>query len=306
MRIVIALGGNALLRRGEPPTAENQHRNVQVAAAALAPIAREHALVIAHGNGPQVGLLALQASAYRPDQAYPLDILDAETEGMIGYLIERELHNALLDHRPCVPLLTQIAVDPQDPAFRNPGTPLGPTYSRAEARDLVRVRGWQMARDGHFFRRAVPSPRPRRILELSVIELLVTQGITVICAGGGGIPVSRRSDGTLRGVEAVIDKDLASALLARELAADAFLMLTDVQAVYRNWDEPDAAAIRDTTPGELRSLSFAPGSMAPKVEAACEFVETTGGTAGIGSLADAQLILSGQAGTRVMRGAECP
>jgi carbamate kinase len=200
-----------------------------------------------------------------------------------------------------VTLLTQIEVDSEDPAFRNPSKPIGPIYSRAEARDLVRERGWQMARDGHAFRRAVPSPRPRRILELPVIELLVTQGITVICAGGGGIPVTRRSDGTLRGVEAVIDKDLASALLARELAADAFLMLTDVQAVYRNWDEPDAAAIRDTTPSELRGLSFAPGSMAPKVEAACEFVETTGGTAGIGSLADAQLILSGKAGTRVMR-----
>jgi len=306
MRLVIALGGNALARRGEPLTAVGQRAQVRAAAAALAPLAAEHQMVISHGNGPQVGLLALQGAAYDPTRAYPLDILDAETEGMIGYLIEQELANLLPSDRCCAALLTQIEVDPRDPAFTHPSKPIGPLYSEPQAKRLERERGWSLARDGVHWRRVVPSPRPQRIFELGVIELLVNQGVIVICAGGGGIPSVRRGDGSLIGVEAVIDKDLASALLARELAADAFLMLTDVQAVYRNWDEPDAAAIRDTTPSELRGLSFAPGSMAPKVEAACEFVETTGGTAGIGSLADAQLILSGQAGTRVMRGAECP
>lgn len=296
MRIVIALGGNALLRRDETPTAANQRRNVRIAAEALAPIARRHDLVISHGNGPQVGLLALQ------DAAYPLDILDAETEGMIGYLIEQELSNLLPDHR-CATLLTQIEVDPNDPAFGHPDKPIGPVYSEVEAQKLARERGWNMARDGAHFRRVVPSPGPQRIFELSVIELLVSQGVIVICAGGGGIPTLRREDGSLIGVEAVIDKDLASALLARELKVDALLMLTDVDAVYQGWGTPDAHAIRRITPQALREFSFAPGSMAPKIRAACEFVEQTGGMAGIGQLKDALAILDGKAGTLIARDA---
>src|SRR5574340_869220 len=218
MRIVVALGGNVLLKRGEPMTADAQRANVRIAARAIAPLARTHQVVISHGNGPQVGLLALQGAAGKPDATYPLDILDAETEGMIGYLIEQELANLLPDRRYAT-LLTQIEVNPNDPAFGQPDKPIGPVYSEIEAQRLAQERGWNMARDGAHFRRVVPSPGPQRIFELSVIELLVSQGVIVICAGGGGIPTVRREDGSLIGVEAVIDKDLASALLARELKA---------------------------------------------------------------------------------------
>lgn len=299
MRVVIALGGNALLRRGEPLTAENQRRNVRIAAEALAPIAGQHLLVITHGNGPQVGLLALQGAAYQPDEIYPLDILDAETEGQIGYLIEQELSNALPPGRHCATLLTQIQVDPADPAFQNPTKPIGPVYREAEAQRLAQEQGWHIAREGKGYRRVVPSPRPQRILELSVIELLVSRGVVVICAGGGGIPTVRQEEGRLVGIEAVIDKDLASSLLARELKADAFLMLTDVEAVWQDWGQPQARPIRRISPSVLRQISFAPGSMGPKVEAACEFVEETGGIAGIGQLQDAQAILAGEAGTLI-------
>ena len=302
MRIVVALGGNALLRRGEPPTADNQRRNVQVAAAALAPLARAHQLVITHGNGPQVGLLALQGAAVPAAEAYPLDILDAETEGMIGYLIEQELVGLLPAGQQCATLLTQIEVDPHDPAFHSPDKPIGPVYDAAQARRLARERGWSVARDGEHFRRVVASPRPLRILEFGVIDQLVAQGVVVICAGGGGIPVVRRADGSLVGVEAVIDKDAASALLAHELDADALLLLTDVDAVYRDWGTARASPLHRVTPETLRRHSFAAGSMAPKVEAACTFVERGGRLAAIGALADAEAILRGAAGTRVMRG----
>ena len=297
MRIVVALGGNALLRRGESLTAENQRHNIKIAAKALVPIAHEHDLIISHGNGPQVGLLALQGAAYKVNEAYPLDILDAETEGMIGYLIEQELMNLLPSDQPCATLLTQIEVDPKDPAFLQPSKPIGPVYSQIEANKLARERGWNIAQDGNRFRRIVASPRPKRIFELGVIELLVNQGVVVICAGGGGIPIVQREDGSLIGVEAVIDKDLASSLLARELKADALLMLTDVDAVYKAWSEPEARAIRRISPRAIHEFSFAPGSMAPKIEAACEFVEQTGGIAGIGQLKDAAMILTGEAGT---------
>lgn len=303
MRVVVALGGNALLRRGEPLTAENQRHNVRIAAEALGPIAHENQLVVSHGNGPQVGLLALQGAAYKPDEAYPLDILGAETEGMIGYLIEQELGNLVPAERRCATLLTQIEVDPADPAFKNPTKPVGPIYTETDACRLAKNRGWSIARDGEHFRRVVPSPRPKRIFELSVIELLVSQGVIVICAGGGGIPVAFKEEGGLVGVEAVIDKDLASSLLAQELAADALLMLTDVDAVYENWGKPDARAIRCMSPRDAREFAFAPGSMGPKVQAACEFVEQTGGLAGIGQLKDAYVILSGEAGTRIEAGA---
>jgi carbamate kinase len=300
VRVVVALGGNALLRRGEPLTAANQRRNIRVAAEALAPIARQHRLVVSHGNGPQVGLLALQSAYPRAEEAYPLDILDAETEGMIGYLIEQELTGLLPAGARCATLLTQVEVDPDDPAFRHPSKPIGPVYTEAQARRLARERGWHVAPDGVHYRRVVPSPRPRRIFELGVIDLLVSQGVVVICAGGGGIPVLCRADGSLVGVEAVIDKDLASALLARELGADALLMLTDVDGVYAGWGAPGAWRLGRVTPAALRAYTFAPGSMAPKVAAACEFVELTGGCAGIGRLQDAEAILAGSAGTLVV------
>lgn len=303
MRIVIALGGNALLRREQPLTAENQRRNVRAAAEALAPIAREHELIITHGNGPQVGLLALQEAAYRSDEVFPLDILDAETEGMIGYLIEQELSNLLPDGSRCATLLTQIEVELKDPAFNSPSKPIGPVYHKDEAQRLMQQRGWSMAPDGDYFRRVVPSPRPKRILELSVIELLVSQKIIVICAGGGGIPVVRRADGCLVGIEAVIDKDMASSLLATELKADIFLLLTDVDGVYKQWGRPEAQRLLRLSPMAMREYDFAPGSMAPKVKAACEYVEQTGGIAGIGTLSDAAAILSGKAGTLITNNA---
>jgi carbamate kinase len=292
MRIVIALGGNALLHRGEALSAENQRTNVKIAAAALAPLALEHQLVITHGNGPQVGLLALQYSAHKEGVHYPLDILDAESEGMIGYLVEQELSNLLPAGHRCATLLTQTEVDPNDPAFQNPTKPIGPVYDRTEARRLAVQRGWSIAPDGEFFRR-----------EMGVIELLVERQVTVICAGGGGIPVVRRKDGQIIGVEAVIDKDFASALLARELGADALVMLTDVEAVYQGWGEADARALRRVSAGELRQLKFVPGSMGPKVAAACEFVEQAGGLAGIGQLKDASALLSGEAGTLITQDA---
>ncbi|MCP5043260.1 MAG: carbamate kinase [bacterium] len=299
MRIVVALGGNALLQRGQALSAGNQRRNVKTAAEALAPLAREHDLVITHGNGPQVGLLALQDAAYREDVHYPLDVLGAETEGMIGYLVEQEMSNLLPGAQRFATLLTQTEVDPRDPAFQNPTKPIGPLYDAAEAERIASARGWRVAPDGDAFRRVVPSPRPRRILELGVIELLLENGVIVICAGGGGIPVVCRDDGQLLGVEAVIDKDAASALLARELGAQALLMLTDVEAVYKDWGEPDGAAIRRISTDEIRRYPFAAGSMAPKVEAACEFAERTSGIAGIGRLQDAQAILAGESGTSI-------
>jgi len=295
MRLVIALGGNALLRRGEPLTAETQRLNVQRAAEALAPLAAGHELVITHGNGPQVGLLATQGSGN------PLDVLDAETEGQIGYLLELALRNHLPARR-CATLLTQVEVDAGDPAFREPTKPIGPQVDADRAAQLQREHGWQLARDGDRWRRVVASPRPRRILEPAVIELLVEQGVIVICAGGGGIPVVLRADGSYAGVEAVIDKDHASALLARELRADGLLLLTDVDAVYTGWSTPAAQALRSVTPAQLRQFDFEPGSMGPKVAAACDFVAATGGFAAIGWLVDAAAVLRGTAGTRVVAG----
>jgi carbamate kinase len=297
MRVVIALGGNALLRRGQPMSERNQRENVKRAAGALAQVAREHQVVITHGNGPQVGLLALQSAAYTDVEPYPLDVLGAESEGMIGYLIEQELGNLLPYEQPIATLLTQIEVDPRDPAFAKPSKPIGPIYTRAEAERLSRVRGWAIAPDNDRYRRVVPSPVPKHIFELKVIEFLVRAGVIVICAGGGGIPTVYCPDGGLAGVEAVIDKDRAGALLARELQADVYLMLTDVKAVYENWGQPGARAIRRASPAALERLSFAPGSMEPKVEAACEFVRETGGVAAIGALEDAASLVNGDAGT---------
>jgi carbamate kinase len=300
MRIVIALGGNALLRQREPMTAETQRTNVRRAVAALLPLFETgHQLVITHGNGPQVGLLALQAAAGPTDGAYPLDVLDAESEGMVGYLIEQELDNALPGGRLVATLLTQILVDRRDPAFRHPTKPIGPLYDKAEATRLAEARGWTVADVGSGWRRVVPSPRPLQILEARVIELLVSQSVTVICAGGGGIPVLERSDGTLLGVEAVIDKDLASALLARQLGADHLVLLTDVDGVYLDWGSPSARLIKRAGPRALDPADFAPGSMRPKLEAAIGFTAETGRPASIGRLEDANRILAGAAGTRI-------
>jgi carbamate kinase len=301
MRVVAALGGNALLRRGEPMTAENQRANIAMAARALLPIALEHDLILTHGNGPQVGLLALQNAAYRPDEPYPLDILDAETEGMIGYLLAQELGNLLPPARPMATILTRIEVDPADPAFGKPTKPIGPVYDRAEAERQAAEKSWTIAPDGNRWRRVVPSPQPLRILELPVIELLVHDRVIVVCAGGGGIPVIRDPGGGFAGVEAVIDKDFAGALLATSLHADAFLMLTDVDAVYADWGSPKAWPIHRSSPDGLAELSFAAGSMGPKVEAACRFVRANSGFAAIGSLTDAAGMLGGAAGTIVER-----
>ncbi len=303
MRIVVALGGNALLKRGEPMTAEVQRVNVRKAAIALAELAREHDIIIAHGNGPQVGLLALQAAAYKEVAPYPLDILGAESVGMIGYLVEQELANALPEGTKLATLLTQIEVDRADPAFLKPEKPIGPVYDDAEAGKARADQGWPMVEESNGkWRRVVPSPLPRRITQIETIRLLVDYGVIVICAGGGGIPVIRTDDGDLEGVEAVIDKDRAAGLLAKDLDADAFLMLTDVDAVYEGWGTPQQRPIRRASPEDLSGHAFAAGSMGPKVEAACAFASEEGRLAGIGQLEDAREILELRAGTIIRRG----
>ncbi len=302
MRIVVALGGNALLKRGEPMTAANQRANVRRAAASLAPLfGDKHQLVITHGNGPQVGLLALQAAAGPREGAYPLDVLGAESEGMVGYLIEQELENVLPSGHLVATLLTQVLVDRHDPAFHHPTKPIGPVYEKTAAEGHARLRGWAIAADEKGWRRVVASPRPLKVLEAKVIELLVGQGVTVICAGGGGIPVVERDDGSLAGVEAVIDKDLASALIARQLNADHLMLLTDVDGVYLDWGTPAARLVARAGPRALTPEDFAAGSMRPKVEAAIGFVTETGRLASIGRLMDAPRILDGSAGTTIDR-----
>ena len=295
--MVVALGGNALLRRGERADAETQRDNVAVAVRAIAGLADEHQVVVTHGNGPQIGLLALQGEAYAGESPYPLDVLGAETEGMVGYLLDQELTNEL-GGDPVATLLTQVVVDRDDPAFERPTKPIGPVYEPAVAERLAAERGWTVAPDGDGHRRVVPSPEPQAIVELPTIRLLVESGVLVVCVGGGGIPVVR-DDGRLHGVEAVIDKDLAGALLATSLEADGLLLLTDVAAVESEWRTPRARPLREASVSELRELRFAPGSMGPKVEAACRFAEATGGFAGIGALQDAAAILRGERGTRV-------
>ena len=300
MRIVVALGGNALLKRGEPMTAEAQHTNVQIAAVALADLARDHQIIVAHGNGPQVGLMALRSNAYAPDKPWPLDILGAETEGMIGYLIEQELMNALPKGTDCATLLTRVEVDPKDPAFDQPTKPIGPVYTPEEAKRVRDAHQWSMVEEAEgSLRRVVPSPQPIAILGITPIRLLVEAGVCVICAGGGGIPVVRGSDGKMEGIEAVIDKDRTSALLAQALNADALLMLTDVEAVFRDWGGPDQSAIDQITPDALDKIDFPAGSMGPKIAAACDFVRAGGTMAGIGRLQDARAIVEASAGTLV-------
>jgi carbamate kinase len=302
MRIVVALGGNALLRRGEPMTVENQRVNVAIACEHLAPVAAAHELVISHGNGPQIGLLALEGAAYTKVPAYPLDVLGAETQGMVGYLVEQELGNRLPFERPLATVLTMIEVDRADPAFEDPSKPIGPVYAADETADLEAERGWQFRPDGEGMRRVVPSPAPKRIFELRQIAWLLEAGSVVICAGGGGIPTAYDDDGHLHGVEAVIDKDHASGLLARDLAADVFVMATDAPAVYLGYGTPEQRAVTAAHPDALlpeHGGEFAAGSMLPKVTAACVFARATGRPASIGRLADIDALVVGTAGTRI-------
>jgi carbamate kinase len=309
VRVVVALGGNALLRRHQPMTAENQRENVRIACRALAPLAAEHELVISHGNGPQVGLLALQGSAYAEVETYPLDVLDAQTEGMIGYLIEQELGNLLSAETPIATLLTMVEVDPHDPAFDRPTKPIGPVYDHDQADRLARSKGWSFRPDGDGLRRVVPSPRPQRIIGLRPIEWLIERGCVVICAGGGGIPTMYTGEAApagrrLVGVEGVIDKDHASARLAADVNADALVIATDVDAVYQDWGGPEQRALRRASPAALAGMTLAEGSMGPKVQAACEFAQRPGKFAAIGQLTDVAAMLLGEAGTTVAVDAE--
>jgi len=299
MRILVALGGNALLRRGEPMTVDAQRANVRIAATALASIQPGNELVITHGNGPQVGLLALQGAAYDPNQIYPLDVLGAETEGMIGYMIEQELGNRLPFEVPFATVLTMVEVDRDDPGFKNPTKFIGPVYAEADAQRLKADKGWAMKKDGDKWRRVVPSPLPKRIFEMRPIRWLLEKGVVVVAAGGGGIPTVYEPGRVLRGIEAVIDKDLCSELLARELEADLFVMATDAEAVFIDWGKPTAKAIRRAGPQSMKDYSFPAGSMGPKVEAACHFAEATGRPAAIGALKDLAAIARGEAGTTI-------
>jgi carbamate kinase len=299
VRIVVALGGNALLERGEAPDSDIQESHVRRAAEALAPLGTDHHLIITHGNGPQVGVLAIEsASDPTLSHPYPFDSLVAETQGLIGNWLLQAVERAI-PARSAVCLLTRTVVGADDPAFQRPTKFVGPMYAEALAKELAAQRGWEVRQDGAGWRRVVPSPEPRDIVELEDIRLLVDRGAMVICAGGGGIPVVRDPDGSLRGVEAVVDKDLTAALLATRLDADALLLLTDVANVELNYGTPGARAIGAASVAQMRDHSFAAGSMGPKVAAACRFVEDTGGQAAIGRLQDAALLLSGAVGTLI-------
>ena len=305
MRVVVALGGNALLQRGEPMTTEVQRKNVRTAAPALAAIAGAHELVLSHGNGPQVGLLALQAAAYTDAEPSTLDVLGAQTQGMIAYLLEQELRNHFPATERFATIMTMVEVDEADPAFADPTKFVGPVYTEEQAQKLTAEKGWPFRKDGGSWRRVVPSPRPQRIFELEAIRALLDLDIVVICTGGGGIPtLVTRDDGKadLTGVEAVIDKDFATELLAREIGADVFVMATDVDGVYADWGTPDQRRLDEVTAGDLLAMQFPAGSMGPKVEAAANFVAATGKRAAIGSLADIERIVEGKAGTQVLAG----
>jgi carbamate kinase len=294
---VVALGGNALLRRGEDPTAQNQRQAAREAAPVLGPVSLETRLVVTHGNGPQVGLLALKEDAYADGAPYPLDVLDAESGGQIGYVVELELDNAI-DHQDTVTLITRVLVDADDPAFAEPTKFIGPVYDEQRAQELAAKHGWVVKPDGDSWRRVVPSPEPKEVIQLGAIRRLVDSGFLVVCVGGGGVPVTAVNGGH-EGVEAVIDKDLASSLLAVGIEADVLVLATDVEAVYVGWGTPDQEAITRTSPGRLRELAFAAGSMGPKVESVCRFVEATGRRAAIGRLEDIPGLIEGVAGTQV-------
>jgi carbamate kinase len=300
MRIIVALGGNALQRRGEPMTVEGQRANVALACRSLAPVAIDHELVISHGNGPQVGLLALQASAYDDVSIYPFDVLGAQTEGMIGYLIEQELGNLVPAEKRLATVLTMTEVDPADPAFEHPTKFVGPVYTAEQAEKLAEQRGWVFRADGDKQRRVVPSPVPQRIIEIEPIQWLLQHRCVVVCAGGGGIPTMYApGTHTLVGVEAVIDKDRASAVLAGDLAADLLVIATDVDAVYLDWGTPQQRAVVAAHPDALDPALFPAGSMGPKVEAAAHFARASGRPAVIGSLEQLTSMLAGDGGTRI-------
>ncbi|MGF1853938.1 carbamate kinase [Vibrio satsumensis] len=297
--VVVALGGNALLRRGEPLEADVQRRNIETAVKTISEIAKVYNVVLVHGNGPQVGLLALQGLEYKKVNPYPLDVLGSETQGMIGYMLMQEFKN-YLPNRNISCMLTQMTVDPNDPAFADPTKPIGPIYEEAEARELAEKFHWIVKPDGQHFRRVVPSPRPTGIVEHEAITQLIDAGHLVICTGGGGIPV-KKENGKLVGVEAVIDKDMSAAFLAKQLDADALLILTDADAVYLDWGQPTQHALRSTTPSELAQFEFDAGSMGPKIEASCEFIQQGGKVVGIGALEDGLQILQGLAGTNITK-----
>jgi carbamate kinase len=311
MRVVVALGGNALQKRGEPMTVENQRANVRQACEAIAPVAEHHELVVSHGNGPQVGLLSLQASAYDEESSYPFDVLGAQTEGMIGYFIEQELGNLLPFEKPLATILTMVEVDPDDPAMADPTKFVGPVYDEADAQRLAEAKGWIVKRDGDKWRRVVPSPLPQRIFQIRPIQWLLERGAVVVCTGGGGIPTmylkteglssdQDRNPRTLVGVEAVIDKDRSSAVLAKDLEADLLVIATDADAVYVGWGTPEQKAIRAASPEQMAEFHFPAGSMGPKVEAAADFARSAPGrSAVIGALDDLEAILAGNAGTRI-------
>lgn len=297
MRIVVALGGNAISRRGEAITIDNQRANLREAAGPLAEVGCEHELVITHGNGPQVGLLALQNAAYAGSPASPLDVLGAQTQGLIGYLIELELRNALHDRKMLTTVLTLVSVSRDDPAFANPTKFVGPVYTQAEADSLAAERGWTFALDGDAPRRVVPSPAPTRVVQVDSVKRLLAGGHIVVSSGGGGVPVAIDEDGTFSGVEVVVDKDASSAMLAGAIEADLFVLATDADAVMLDWGTPDERAIKAITPQALDAYDFADGSMGPKVAAARSFVESGRGRAVIGRLSDLPRILAGEAGT---------
>lgn len=300
MLVVVALGGNAILRRGQPMTIANQRVSIAEACRPLADIAGEHDLVVSHGNGPQVGLLALQAAAYDDVSEYPFDVLGAQTEGMLGYMIEQELGNQLGNDRAIATLVTRTVVDPADPAFDEPTKFVGPVYTAEQATALAELRGWIMRADGTDMRRVVPSPAPLGILETKPIQWILANNGIVICAGGGGVPTTRDpATDNIVGVEAVIDKDLASAVLARDLGADLLVIATDVEGVYLDWKGPDQRLVARAHPDALDPDSFPAGSMGPKVRAAAQFARDTGGTAVIGALRDIDKMFAGTAGTAV-------
>ncbi len=304
MRIVIALGGNALLQKGQAMTTENQRLNVKIAAEAIAPLAKDNELIISHGNGPQVGLLALQASSYNAEEVYPLDILGAQTEGMIGYMIEQELGNILPFEQPFASILTMVEVDKNDPAFKHPTKPIGPEFDEESAVRMMMEKKWMMKKEGEKWRRIVPSPIPQRIFQLRPIKWLLEKGAIVICTGGGGIPTVYGENRKLVGAEVVIDKDYASALLAKELNADMFIMATDTDAVYRNWGTPEAKALKNVTYEEIKNEKFSEGSIGPKVISACWFAEKTGKKSAIGHFRDVVEIVKGKKGTIIYPGKE--
>ncbi|OOF37000.1 carbamate kinase [Rodentibacter mrazii] len=309
MRIIVALGGNALLKRGEPMTAQNQSANIRIAAEQLAKIKQENELVISHGNGPQVGLLALQHAAYHAQdtkiEPYPLDVLVSQTVGMIGYMLQQELTN-LLPQTPTITVLSQVIVDPKDPAFEKPSKPIGQVYSKEEAEKLAAEKGWAVMADGQYYRRAVPSPLPKSVTGIDSVKALLANRNIVICGGGGGIPSCYNEKGELQGIEAVVDKDLCTAVVSQELEADLFIIATDVPAACVNFNQPGQKQIAKANPQALESLAseFAPGSMGPKVKAVINFVKATGKEAVIGSLNDIERIVKGEAGTRVTNSIE--